>query len=107
MMEEDAPDIKRRRISAADCSPQRIRCLTDLLSGILAHAVSFLATPSMALFAIALDGNSAASPNERSSAIVGNHWATLDFGEIEKELAIKLNDDDIEKCCCASTPSIK
>eukprot|EP00985_Skeletonema_marinoi_P002828 scaffold1170_cov125-Skeletonema_marinoi.AAC.2 len=93
-MEEDAPDIKRRRISAADCSPQGIRCLTDLPSGILAHVASFLADPSKALFA---DENSAASPNERSSAIVGSQWDTLDFGGIEEELAAKLNDDDIEK----------
>ncbi|KAK1740900.1 SPX domain-containing protein [Skeletonema marinoi] len=98
MMEESHPDIKRRRISAADGSPQRIiRCLTDLPSGILAHAASFLADPSKVLFAVALDGNSAASPNERSSAIVGNQWSILDFGGIEKELAVKLNDEDIEK----------
>eukprot|EP00985_Skeletonema_marinoi_P013791 scaffold6883_cov82-Skeletonema_marinoi.AAC.1 len=96
-MEEAPPDIKRRRIAAADCSPQEVRCLTDLPSGILAHAASFLAEPSKALFAIALDKNSAASPNERTASIVGSHWDTLDFGGIEKELAIKLNDDDIEK----------
>eukprot|EP00985_Skeletonema_marinoi_P001863 scaffold758_cov116-Skeletonema_marinoi.AAC.4 len=97
MMEEAPIDNKRRRISAAGDSPQSIRCLTDLPSGILAHAASFLAEPSKALFAIALDGNSAVSPNERSAAIVGNQWSILDFGGIEKELAVKLNDDDIEK----------
>ena len=97
MMEEAPPDMKRRRISAADCSPRGIRSLTDLPSGILAHAASFLAEPSKALFAIALDDDSAASPNERSSAIVGNQWDTLDFGEIEKELAVKLSDAHIEK----------
>eukprot|EP00984_Skeletonema_dohrnii_P035860 scaffold36150_cov172-Skeletonema_dohrnii-CCMP3373.AAC.3 len=97
MMEEAPPDVKRRRISAADCSPQDVRCLTDLLSGILAHVASFLAEPSKALFAVALDGNSAASTNERSASIVGSHWDTLDFGDIEEELAIKLKDDDIEK----------
>eukprot|EP00984_Skeletonema_dohrnii_P018365 scaffold8557_cov100-Skeletonema_dohrnii-CCMP3373.AAC.5 len=97
MMEEAPPDIKRRRISAAGGSPQRIRCLTDLPSGILAHAASFLTEPSRALFAIALDGNSAVSTNERSSAIAGNEWSILDFGGIEEELATKLNDDDIEK----------
>ncbi|KAK1740869.1 hypothetical protein QTG54_008121, partial [Skeletonema marinoi] len=45
----------------------------------------------------ALDENSAASTNERSAAIIGNEWATLDFGDIEKELAIKLKDEDIER----------
>eukprot|EP00984_Skeletonema_dohrnii_P019628 scaffold9436_cov73-Skeletonema_dohrnii-CCMP3373.AAC.2 len=97
MMEGAPPDVKRRRIPAADGSPQRMRCLTDLPSGILAHAASFLNSPSKALFAIALDDDSAASPNERSSAIVGNQWSILDFGDIEMDLAIKLNDDDIEK----------
>eukprot|EP00984_Skeletonema_dohrnii_P004632 scaffold1635_cov124-Skeletonema_dohrnii-CCMP3373.AAC.6 len=86
---------KRRRIVAAGSSSQSISCISDLPSGILAHAASFLAAPSKVLFAVALDENSAVSTNERSSAIVGNQWATLDFGEIEKELAAKLNDDDI------------
>ena len=49
------------------------------------------------MFAIALDENSAATPNERSSAIVGNQWVTLDFGAIEKELAVKLLDVDIDR----------
>eukprot|EP00984_Skeletonema_dohrnii_P028173 scaffold18068_cov78-Skeletonema_dohrnii-CCMP3373.AAC.1 len=97
MMEEAPPDIKRRRIVAADSSSQDVRCLTDLPSGILAHAASFLAAPSKVLFAVALDGNSAVSPNERSSSIVGNQWDILDFGDTEKELAMKLNDYDIEK----------
>eukprot|EP00984_Skeletonema_dohrnii_P023986 scaffold13088_cov77-Skeletonema_dohrnii-CCMP3373.AAC.4 len=97
-MTEEAPiDNKRRRIAAADDSSQRIGCLTDLPSGILAHAASFLAAPSKALFAIALAEDSAVSTNERSSAIVGNQWSFLDFGEIEKDLSAKLTDDDIEK----------
>jgi hypothetical protein len=96
-VEEAPPDIKRRQISAAGGSPQDIRCLTDLPSGILAHAATFLNPPSMALFAVALDRNSDASTNERSAAIVGNQWSILDFGGIEEELATKLNDDDIEK----------
>ena len=35
------------------------------------------------------------SNEERSSAIVGNQWDTLDFGEIEKELAKRLTDRNI------------
>eukprot|EP00984_Skeletonema_dohrnii_P025278 scaffold14403_cov72-Skeletonema_dohrnii-CCMP3373.AAC.3 len=95
-MEEAHSDIKRRRISTAGGSPQSARCLTDLPSGILAHAASFLTAPSKALFAVALD-EKAVSPYERSSAIVGSQWDTLNFGGIEEELAKKLNDDDIEK----------
>ena len=109
-MEEVPPDNKRRRISAADGSPQSIRCLTDLPSGILAHAASFLTAPSKVLFAVALDENSAASPNERSAAIVGSQWDILDFGGIEEELASKLNDDDIEKvllCILATYVSLE
>eukprot|EP00985_Skeletonema_marinoi_P002842 scaffold1170_cov125-Skeletonema_marinoi.AAC.16 len=90
-------DNKRRRIVAAGRSSQNVRCLTNLPSGILAHAASFLAAPSKVLFAVALDENSAVSPNERSSSIVGNQWSILDFGGIEKDLSAKLTDDDIEK----------
>ena len=31
------------------------------------------------------------------SSIAGNEWHTLDFGDVEKELAAKLSDDDISK----------
>ena len=101
MTEAAPPDVKRRRLSAANNSPQGIRRLTDLPTGILSHAASFLAAPSKALFAIALDENSAttSSPNDndRSSAIVGNECDTLDFGQIEKDLSVKLSDLDIER----------
>jgi hypothetical protein len=84
---------QRRSSSAADCL-----LLSDLPNGILEHTASFLSAPSKALFAVVLDENkSAASTNERSSAIVGNEWSVFDFGEVEKELASKLTDDDIEK----------
>ena len=96
-MTEAPPDAKRRRLSTANTSPQGITCVTDLPSGILAHAASFLAPPSRALFAVALDENSVITINERSSAIVGNQWNTLDFGQIERELAVKLTDSDIER----------
>ena len=51
------------------------------------------------MFAVALDENSAVSDltNERSSAIVGNQWDILDFGDIEEDLAAKITDDDIQK----------
>ena len=97
-MTEEAPtDVKRRRLSTANTSNINIRCIADLPSGILAHAASFLAAPSKALFAIALNENSAVTPNERSSAIVGNDWDTLDFGEIENEVVERLSDLDIER----------
>ena len=88
---------KRRQPSTGKSA---LLSLSDLPSGILAHAASFLAppsSPSRALFAIALDENSAVKPNERSSAIVGNQCDTLDFGQIEKDLAKNLTDADIER----------
>eukprot|EP00984_Skeletonema_dohrnii_P025056 scaffold14195_cov155-Skeletonema_dohrnii-CCMP3373.AAC.3 len=63
--------------------------LSDLPTGALAHVSSFLPAPSRALFAVALNSR------DSSSAIVGNQWDALDFGEIEKELAAKISDDDI------------
>lgn len=64
-------------------------CLPDLPIGILEHAASFLAAPSRALFAVALTKNIQFSP------IAGSDWETLDFGEVEKDLASKLSDDDV------------
>mmetsp|Transcript_3602 Transcript_3602/g.7585 ORF Transcript_3602/g.7585 Transcript_3602/m.7585 type:complete len:416 (-) Transcript_3602:2036-3283(-) len=63
--------------------------LSDLPTGALAHVSSFLASPSRALFAVALNFR------DSSSAIAGNQWDVLDFGDIEKDLAAKLSDDDI------------
>ena len=97
MTEEAPPDVKKRRLSTTNTSPQGIRCIIELPTGILAQTASFLAAPSKALFAVTLDENSAVTINERSSAIVGNQWDTLDFGEIEQDLAEKLSDDDVEK----------
>ena len=38
------------------------------------------------------------NPNESHSLIVGwRNWSTLDFGDIEKELAARLSDDDIKE----------
>mmetsp|Transcript_21231 Transcript_21231/g.31712 ORF Transcript_21231/g.31712 Transcript_21231/m.31712 type:complete len:313 (+) Transcript_21231:72-1010(+) len=63
--------------------------LSDLPTGALAHVSSFLPSPSRALFAVAINSR------DSSSAVVGNQWDVLDFGEIEKDLAAKISDDDI------------
>jgi hypothetical protein len=83
--------IKRRKTEQGI-----VTCLSDLPIGILEHTAGFLATPSRALFAVALtiDGNNN-SPGENYSSIAGSDWGTLDFGEIEKELAARLSDYDI------------
>eukprot|EP00984_Skeletonema_dohrnii_P022511 scaffold11639_cov78-Skeletonema_dohrnii-CCMP3373.AAC.1 len=63
--------------------------LSDLPTGTLAQVSSYLPAPSRALFAVALNRH------DSSLAIVGNHQF-LDFGEIEKDLAAKISDDDIK-----------
>ena len=69
-------------------------CLVDLPIGILEHTAGFLAAPSRALFAVALTISHNPS-GENYSSIAGSDWETLDFGEIEKELAARISDDDI------------
>lgn len=70
----------------------------DILPGsALTLIASFLAVPSRALFAVAI---STAHNNELTNAdglaIFGTEWShILDFGEIHKDLAAKLTDNDI------------
>ncbi|KAL7452312.1 hypothetical protein ACHAWC_004040 [Mediolabrus comicus] len=77
------------------------KCLSDLPIGILEHTASFLSPPSRVLFAVALtidennNNNNNQSDGNRYSSIAGSDWDTLDFGEIEKELAARLSDNDI------------
>lgn len=68
------------------------RGLTDLPTGALGHLSSYLALPSRALLAVALNFHDV----ERSSVIVDEQRDVLDFSEIESDLATKLNDDDIK-----------
>eukprot|EP00984_Skeletonema_dohrnii_P008147 scaffold2987_cov77-Skeletonema_dohrnii-CCMP3373.AAC.5 len=96
---------KRRKILTNDSSHKGgsgsdsgIIRLPDLPVEPLTHVASYLAPPSRALFDVAL--NFDAKPNSAdsssgSSAIAGNDWDALDFGDIEKDLAAKLTDDDI------------
>eukprot|EP00985_Skeletonema_marinoi_P013819 scaffold6904_cov140-Skeletonema_marinoi.AAC.1 len=97
----------KRRNTAANASSQGITCphIYDLLpGGILKEVASFLEAPSRVLFAIAITPTPS-SPYDiimarcrlSRSSIAGNGWHTLDFGDIEKELAAKLTDDDISQ----------
>ena len=90
-----ANDSSKRRRLLSDASPG-IKCLSDLPNAVLTHAASFLDPPSRAFFAASLsDQKAAAASDERNSAIVGDEWSTLDFGDIEKDLVPRLTDDDI------------
>ena len=73
--------------------------LSDLPTGALAHVSSFLAAPSRALFAVALNSR------DSNSAIAGDDWDVLDFGEIEKDLATKISDEDI-RCVLLSIDAV-
>ena len=67
--------------------------LSDLPIGALSHMSSYLTLPSRALLAVALNCH---GDTDSSSAIVGDQQDALDFGDIEKELAAKLTDDDVK-----------
>eukprot|EP00984_Skeletonema_dohrnii_P010728 scaffold4209_cov121-Skeletonema_dohrnii-CCMP3373.AAC.1 len=99
----------KRRKTAANASSQGITCphIYDLLpGGILKEVASFLAPTSRALFAVAITPTPSSPydiilarcrPRVSRSSIAGSDWHTLDFGDIEKELAAKLTDDDISQ----------
>ena len=96
-MVASANDRSKRRRLLSDSSPG-IQCLSDLPNGVLTHAASFLGPPSRAFFAasLAISQNAAPASEERNIAIVDHEWSTLDFGDIEKDLAIRLSDRDIK-----------
>ena len=85
--------------------------ISNLPDGILAHAASYLAKPSRALFVVALtareqDNFSIGSKHQQTVASIlqSEQCSVLDFGDIEKSLALKLTDDDIHavlKCISA------
>ena len=92
---------KRRKIARSACP------LSDFLSGgILAEVATFLAPTSRILFGITITPPPSSpyyiimgrrKPKTRQWSIAGNDWVALDFGDIEKELAVKLTDEDIKK----------
>jgi hypothetical protein len=85
---------KRRRILGDAASHDA--CLSDLPSGVLTHVANYLDAPSRLFFAASLTTHQiATASDERNTAIVDNEWSTLDFGDIEKDLAARLSDRDI------------
>ena len=73
-------------------SSQQQRNISDLPIGALSHVSSYLALPSRALLAVALNYRD----TDGSTAIVGEHRDVLDFGDTERVLAAKLTDDDVK-----------
>ncbi len=90
-------------------APSQSPCLIyDLLPvGMLKEVATFLQAPSRILFAIAITPPIIGSPYDiimsrcrrrvGQSSVAGDDWHTLDFGDIEEELAAKLSDDDISE----------
>jgi hypothetical protein len=89
--------IKRRKISEGLPLPQRKIGLDDVPTEALQHVASFLAAPSQVMFGLHVAAAEDKSLNKRSFAIAEEQsWDTLDFGEIEKDVASRLTDDDIK-----------
>ena len=94
---ESSSNKRRRRFSSF-----RLK-IYDLPIEPLTHVADFLSLPSRAMFAAALaaadapfSGEGGLSSTENSQKIAGDACEILDFGDIEKDLAIKLRDDDID-----------
>ena len=100
---------KRKRTYQED---YEILCITDLPDNAIAHAASYLSKPSRAIFAVALTPQttldckpkldcckrpSAANASDMNHILTSSPelWETLDFADIDKSLAEKLNDKDI------------
>ena len=80
---------KRKRTAAAG----RLH-INNIPNGLLVDIASYLAKPSVALFAMAMN-----SPSTQVSKTIlsSTNWSVLDFGSIEISLAEQLSDDDIDK----------
>ena len=88
----------KRRRTAADTLH-----INDLPIGFIADVSAYLNKPSRALLAVALstpsswkNDNDVHQPSLIGTAIISaSQWDTLDFEDVNKELANKLTDDDI------------
>jgi len=88
----------KRRRTAADTLH-----ISDLPVGFIVNVAEYLPKPSRAILATTLSGPSSSwksdlihRPSSLSAAILSaSQWDILDFEDIEKELANKLTDEDI------------
>ena len=86
---------KRRKTTTSSSNDNKH--IIDLPDGILVGIASYLAKPSIALFAITLMADNSQSTQSSKAIISSIDWSVLDFNDIEKSLAAKLSDDDINK----------
>ena len=87
---------KRRRVIAGNENSSGLRKIYDLPIEPLTYVADFLPLPSRAMFAAALFNGKGGLSTENNQKIAGNACETLDFGDIEKDLAAKLSDDDVD-----------
>ena len=112
---EEVVSSKRRRTAA-----NKNTCINDFPpDGILSNVATYLATPSVVLFAIAIQHDSASSSNSQTSNAIMSATTSnggeqqqlniLDFGDIEKRLAAKLTDDHITTIlnCISASNNLK
>ncbi len=88
----------KRKRSQDDASLLEAANITNLPSAALVHIASYSESPpiSRALLAVAIATDAESlSQDSIATAVAGGDWATLDFGDVEKELAAKLSDADI------------
>ena len=83
-------------------SVQQILC--HLPDESLSCVASYLPRPSRALFATAINS---ARDNGLNSAILGLSGDVLDFGEMEKNLAAKITDDDLQDILICTNANTK
>ena len=88
----DESNNKRKRTTTSNTNDNLH--IIDLPDGLLVGISSYLAKPSVSLFALAMNSQSTETSKAILSAI---NWSVLDFSDIEKSLAAKLSDDDIDK----------
>ena len=117
-MADNSSINKRRRTAPRNCIS------IDDIPDALMHVAHYLSKPQQALFAIAVtsspssqnNNNSSSTsssewvPNTKSNVIISatsrEQWQELDFGDIEKCLASKLTDDDVQATRAVNLPRI-
>ena len=82
----DESNNKRKRTTTSNTNDNLH--IIDLPDGLLVGISSYLAKPSVSLFALAMNSQSTETSKAILSAI---NWSVLDFSDIEKSLAAKLS----------------
>ena len=94
--------------------------ITDLPIGFLVDVSSYLSKPSRAIFAVAISASSSSWKkvdghqqvqqliSDSSKAIIAaSDWDTLDFADIERNLAERLTDDNLHAILCIAIQSLR